>query len=53
MIATLTYVPLFVQGVLRGTPTEAGTRDHADGDRLADRERASPGGSSPRSASAR
>jgi EmrB/QacA subfamily drug resistance transporter len=25
MIATLTYVPLFVQGVLRGTPTEAGT----------------------------
>jgi EmrB/QacA subfamily drug resistance transporter len=25
MIATLTYVPLFVQGVLHGTPTEAGT----------------------------
>ncbi|MEO5725592.1 MAG: MFS transporter, partial [Byssovorax sp.] len=25
MIATLTYVPLFVQGVLRGSPTEAGT----------------------------
>ena len=25
MIATLTYVPLFVQGVLRGTPTQAGT----------------------------
>ena len=24
MIATLTYVPLFVQGVLHGTPTEAG-----------------------------
>jgi MFS family permease len=25
MIATLTYVPLFVQGVLHGTPTQAGT----------------------------
>lgn len=25
MIATLTYVPLFVQGVLRGSPTDAGT----------------------------
>lgn len=25
MIATLTYVPLFVQGVLRGSPTAAGT----------------------------
>lgn len=25
MIATLTYVPLYVQGVLHGTPTEAGT----------------------------
>jgi EmrB/QacA subfamily drug resistance transporter len=25
MIATLTYVPLFVQGVLHGSPTEAGT----------------------------
>lgn len=25
MITTLTYVPLFVQGVLHGTPTEAGT----------------------------
>ena len=25
MIATLTYVPLYVQGVLRGTPTQAGS----------------------------
>ncbi len=25
MIATLTYVPLFVQGVLRGSPTDAGS----------------------------